>query len=138
MNPYRAYQQQAQSAWFRTDILLALYDQALKDIEGALAALRRRDRPAARPLLAHGRLVIAGLVSCVVPDQSDLSTQFLRLYDFVNFSLGRGGTQDLEGALKVLRTLREGLEKIRPEAVEFERTSRLPPPDVLSGIRLTV
>jgi flagellar biosynthetic protein FliS len=138
MNPYRAYQQQAYAAWTRIDMLLALYDGAIEKLREAQAALKRRDLAAARPLLTKARLILAGLISAVDASQGDMAQQFLRLYEFVNHSLQQGRLKDVEGSLKVLETLREGLQEIRPQAVEMERSGRLPSADALPRVELTV
>jgi flagellin-specific chaperone FliS len=137
MNPYRTYQQQAYSAWLRIDVVLALYDGAVAKLEAAHAALVRKDAGAAGPLLMRARLILAGLVSSVDPGQGELASQFLHLYEFVNYALGVGDAKHVAGAVKVLRTLREGLEAIRPEAAELERSGRIPPAAAPPGIQLT-
>ena len=138
MNPYRAYQQQAYSSWLRIDMLLALYDGAIAKLEAARTALTANDQPGARKILEQARLVLAGLVSAVDPNRGDLAAQFLRLYEFVNYAIGVGDLRNVDGALRVFRTLREGLEAIRPEAADLERRGEIPPADALPKVRLTV
>jgi flagellin-specific chaperone FliS len=138
MNPYRAYQQQAHSAWLRIDMLLALYDGAIGKLEAARAALTKRDGAAARKHLDKARLILAGLVSAVDPAQGDMGTQFLRLYEFVHHAVGVGDAPSVEGALRVLRTLREGLEAIRPQAAQLERSGQIPPAGERPNVLLTV
>jgi flagellar biosynthetic protein FliS len=138
MNPYRAYQQQAQAAWLRIDLLLALYDGLIGKLEAAHAALGKKDAAAAKPLLLKARLMLAGLVSGVDPSRGELATQFLRLYEFVNHCLNLADVKSVEGALRVLRTLRESLEAIRPEAAELERSGQVPPAGAAVGLQLTV
>lgn len=135
MNPYRAYQQQSQSAWLRIDMILALYDGLIGKLDAARAALVKKDAAGAKKLLDRARLMLAGLVSAVDPNRGELATQFLRLYEFVNYSVGVGDLKSVEGALRVLRTLREGLEKIRPEAAELERSGKIPPAGAAVGVR---
>lgn len=138
MNPYRAYQQQGYAQWLRIDLLLALYDGAIAKLEAALEALKRRDRAGAAPHLARARLIVAGLVSGVDSSGGDMAVQFLRLYEFVIHSIGQGKTKDLEGALTVLKTLREGLQEIRPEAADLERNGHIPPADALPKFEMKV
>src|SRR5207248_3698141 len=98
----------------------------IEKLEAASAALAKRDAAGAKLLIGRGRLILAGLVSSVNPDGSDLATQFLRLYEFVNHSLSAGDARGVEAALTVLRPLREGLQAIRPEAADLERSGRIP------------
>jgi flagellin-specific chaperone FliS len=138
MNPYRAYQQQAYSAWLRIDMLLALYDGIIGRLEAALSALARKNATEAKPLLGKARLMLAGLVSCVDPSRGEMADQFLRLYEFVNHCLDIGDAKQVEAALRVLRTLREGLEAIRPEAAQLERSGQIPPAGPAPGVQLIV
>jgi flagellin-specific chaperone FliS len=138
MNPYRAYAQQAASAWLRIDMLLALYDGLIGKLEAARAALTRKDAREVRKLLDKSRLILGGMVSAVDPRRGALATEFLRLYEFVNYSLTVADLKHLDAALKVLRTLRQGLEAIRPEAVELERSGQIPPADAVQNVRLIV
>jgi flagellin-specific chaperone FliS len=137
MNPYRAYQQQAYSAWLRIDTLLALFDGIISKLEAARATLAKKDARGARKLLEEARLILAGLVSAVDPAQGDMAAQFLRLYEFVHHAIGVGDTRSVEGALRVLRTLRESLEAIRPEAA-LERNGQIPPAGVQPSVQLTL
>ncbi len=135
MNPYAKYQQLTPS-WTRIDMLLALYDGAVERCEQALAALERPDPAAARKLLVKTRLIVMGLASGVVADGDPLTTNLLRLYDFAQHMLGQGGVEDVRRALKVLCILREGFQKVRPEAVALERGGSIPPIDTVSAVRV--
>lgn len=138
MNPYRAYQQQGYSNWLRIDLVLALFDGAIEKLQAAQSALQRQDAPTAKPLLVRARLIVGGLISAVDPSQGDLAVQFLRLYEFVQHSIDKGQLKDISGSLKVLTTLREGMQAIRPEAAELERSGRIAPADALPKLELTV
>jgi flagellar protein FliS len=138
MIAYRVYQEQAKSAWLRIDLLLELYDATIAKLEAARAALATGDISTARTLLERTRLLLGGLVSILDPGRGEMANQFLRLYEFVNHALDSGRLDKVEGALQVLRTLREALEAIRPEAVELERSGRIPPADAPSSVQLTV
>jgi flagellin-specific chaperone FliS len=137
MNPYRAYQGQPYANWLRIDLLLALYDGAIEKLEAAVAAVRKPDRAAAMPLLARVRIIVAGLVVTVDRSRGDVAGQFLRLYEFVNHCLGTTDVKKLEAAANVLRTLREGSQSIRAEAVELERSEQVPPLDAVPIIQIT-
>ena len=135
MNPYARLQQQSMPSWTRIDILLALYDGAIERCEQALAALDRRDETAARKLVDKARLIVMGLASGVVSDGDPVTTDILRLYEYVLQALERGGAEDVRGALNVLRILREGFQKIRPEAAELERAGAIPPVAAASSVQ---
>jgi flagellin-specific chaperone FliS len=100
-------------------MLLALYDGVIGKVEAARAALVKRDVKEAKKLLGRARLMVGGLVSAVDPGRGEMATRFLSLYEFVHRSLGVGDLPRVDASLKGLRTLREGLEGIRPEAAEL-------------------
>ncbi|HTU19773.1 MAG TPA: flagellar export chaperone FliS [Gemmataceae bacterium] len=135
MNPYAAYQRQSAPAWTRIDMLLALFDGGVERCEQALAALERQDPLAAKKLLVKARLIVLGLASGVIADGDPLSTLKLQLYEYAQHSLEQGSVEDVRGALGVLRTLREGYQKIRPEAADLERRGMIPPINSTSILR---
>lgn len=124
----RAYQrQQTGSGWTRIDLLLALYDGAIDRLEAALRALAQDQDSAAQPLLRRVELIVAGMVAGTNPEGDDSSQNLLRLYDYVIRCLRAAGPRELHSALSVLRTLREGFQGIREEALRLERTGAVPP-----------
>ncbi len=127
MNPYATYQRQTTPTWTRIDMLLALFDGGIERCEQALAAMDRQDHRTAKNLLVKARLIVLGLASGVVADGDPVTTTFLQLYEYAQHALGQGSVEDVQGALKVLRILREGFQKIRAEAVELERRGVIPP-----------
>jgi flagellar protein FliS len=126
VNPYATYQQQTTPAWTRIDMLLALFDGGIERCEQALAALQRQDLRGAKNLLAKARLIVLGLASGVVPDGDRVTTTMLQLYEYAQHALAQGSIEDVQGALNVLRILREGFQKIRDEAVDLERRGLIP------------
>jgi len=135
MNPYAMYQEQSSPSWTRIDMLLALYDGAVQRCEEVLAALEKNDDKTARTKLLKARLIIMGLVSGVIADGDPVTTNILRLYEFASHVLEKGGADNVRAALNVLCILREGFQKIRPEAVELERQGVIPPINSTSTLR---
>src|SRR5438128_2711962 len=128
MNPYAAYRQQTSPGWTRVDSLLALFDRAIGRGEQALEALAGGNHETARRLLARAQLVVGGLAAGVAPD-GELASQFTGLYTFAMQRLAVGEPQTVQEAIGVLRTLREGFEGVRGEAIEWERNGIIPPLD---------
>jgi flagellin-specific chaperone FliS len=134
MNPYTRYQQ-AEPNWTRIDMLLALYDGAIQRCEQALEALDKQDEKTAQARLIKARLIVMGLVSGVVADD-EVTTNILRLCEYVLHVLEKGGRDNVRAALNVLRILRDGFQKIRPEAAELERQGAIPPINTTSTVRM--
>lgn len=135
MNPYTKNQQQAIPNWTRIDMLLALFDGGVERCEQMLAAIERQDDAAAKQLSVKARLIVAGLISGVIADGDPVTTTILRLYEYCLHSLNQGGIEDVRGTLNVLRILREGFQKVRPEAVALERSGVIPPINTTSTVQ---
>ncbi len=135
MNPYTKNQQQTVPSWTRIDMLLAIFDGGVERCEQALAALERQDHAAAKKLLIKARLIVMGLASGVIADGDPVTTTILQLYEYALHSLAQGGIEDVRGTLNVLRILREGFQKVRPEAVELERSGVIPPINTTSTLQ---
>lgn len=129
MKGLKAYQQQTGTGWTRIDLLLALYDGAIDQIELAASALAQKDSQAAKPLLHRAGLLVSGMVAGTNPEGGDISFNLLRLYEHVLHGLQTGRPDNLKSALDVLRTLREGFLGIRADAQQLERSGSIPPAD---------
>jgi flagellin-specific chaperone FliS len=57
----------------------------------------------------------------------DLPDRLSKLYHFVLAAINQGTTKHIESAISVLKTLREGMEGIRDQAVTLERSGEVPP-----------
>jgi flagellin-specific chaperone FliS len=126
VNAYIAYRRpEPSTGWTRIDVLLALYDGALERLDRAEAAIRSNDSAAAIPLLGRVQLIVAELAAGVRQDVNpETGPNMLRLYEFVTTELRSPRVVSIANARKVLRTLREGFEAIRPEAAAMERAGR--------------
>ncbi len=126
MNPHLAYRQQQLCGWTRIDMLLALYDRAIERLERARTALQQNDAAGTESLLVDAQFLVAGLVSGVNLDYGDLPVNFLRLYEFALHQIRLGTAASVGEALRVLGTLREGVQEIRAEAAQMERDGAIP------------
>jgi flagellar protein FliS len=110
----------------------ALFDKAIDKLTQAQAELRRNDRPRALPLVSRAQIIVIALADGVRTDVDEqMGTNMLRLYEFVARRLASGQVDDVEAALKVLGTLRDGFRSVRDEAVRLERSGELPALDEL-------
>jgi flagellar secretion chaperone FliS len=137
MRVQSAYRKQRAGDITRIDTILGLYDHALDRIEKAEAAVARQDQAMVRILLNKAQFAISGLVCGVQGHADDLSLNFLRLYEFVVRQLAAATPEGLQAAKQVLRTLREGFETARPEALRLEREGLIPPLGAYHSIQVT-
>jgi flagellar protein FliS len=126
MNPHLAYRQTQRqtAAGTRIDLLLALFDKAIDKLTQARAEL---PSPRAVPLISRAQLIVLALAGGVRPEVDEqMGTNMLRLYEFVARRLAAGKAADVDDALKVLGTLRDGFRAVRDDAVRLERSGELP------------
>jgi flagellin-specific chaperone FliS len=126
MNPREAYQRQMASGWTRIDLLLALYDGAIMRLEQAHDALLRGDAAEAAPHRLRAQRIVVELLSGLNLEHGDVPRNLHRLYIFASRAIGVGTPSQIDGALQVLRTLRDGLLEVRDEAVSLERCGAIP------------
>ena len=84
------------------------------------------------------QLIVGGLTSGLAKGEDELSVNLERLYEFVLFALDSGSVAKIQGALRVLSTLREGFQGIRQEAVQLEAHRRIPAVDSRQLVGATV
>lgn len=129
MNHHLSYQQWRNPCWTRIDLLLALYDETIAQLQKALETATEHGAEAARPLLQRFDLLLSGLVAGANPNGGELAVDFLRLYEFIAHCSQESSIVKLRAALNVLTMLREGLLGIREEAARLEREGAIPSAD---------
>jgi flagellar protein FliS len=139
MNGYQTYQKQQQSVGgTRIDLLLALFDGAIRRSIQAEDLIRAGKQPEATALLAKVQLIVSELAAGVRTDVDTTNGEnLLRLYEFVVHQLSLARVESVAQARKILQTLHEGFESIRKEAVELERRGALASSDKLLTVMAT-
>lgn len=126
LDVYTQHQEQSSTAWPRVDMVLALYEESIRKLERASEAFQTGETEKAKDLLGKVQLMVQGLASGVLPDGSELTTNMLRLHEFVLHCLSSGGASGVNDALRVLRPLAEAFQGIREEAIILERLGEIP------------
>jgi len=117
--PVSAYEQSRALGWTRIDLILAVFDGIVRQLELARARLKANDMRAADDLLARARIGISALAGgCGGNDQS---ANFARLYDYLLRHLSQSDAGHISDALGILGTLRAGFEAVRGQARDLER-----------------
>ncbi len=108
-------------------MLLALYDAALMELERARLAHAKSDEVLAKRHCNKALRVVCQLRYGVDPQYGELSQQLERLFEYVTTCVAGGSAANVADTIVVLSTLREGFEAIRDEAVEMEKSGKIPP-----------
>src|SRR5262245_40779231 len=108
-------------------MLLALYSASIERLEQALDALSRHQIDFAKPLMLRAQRMVMELFAGVDLQYGDLPQRLASLYEFVLWSISQGTATHLQSAISVLKTLHEGMEGIREQAVSLERLGEVPP-----------
>ena len=108
------------------ELVVMLYDGAIRFVGTARDAVERRDIPARRDALSKAMAIVSELQSTLNMDAGgEIATNLDRLYDYINERLitaaMKNSVEPLDEAGKVLHTLREGWATIAAEPAQ-ERT----------------
>jgi flagellar protein FliS len=99
------------------DLLIRMYEGALRSLERARTSLRERDPVGAHERLVHARKIVAELVAGIDPGAGDEVVKRLRsLYVFVieRISMANHEKKEkpVEDAMDILRTLLDGWRQV--------------------------
>ena len=120
-NPYASAQISSASP---EQLLVMLYDAAIRDVREATAAIRAGDRERKARVLDHGVKVVTELLTSLRPEKApEIADNLLKLYDFMIARMIRANidhdASQLDGVESVLRELREAwVEAIRMQRVQ--------------------
>tara|TARA_Y100001934_G_scaffold282860_1_gene398883 strand:- start:1264 stop:1671 length:408 start_codon:yes stop_codon:yes gene_type:complete len=106
-------------------LLIMLYDAAIKDVRVAVEAIEAGDRGAKAKALDHGVKVLTELINSLRPDKApEIADNLRRLYDFMIDRMIQANLKSdaelLEPVGKVLGELREAWV----EAIRMQRANR--------------
>ncbi|MEE2836703.1 MAG: flagellar export chaperone FliS [Myxococcota bacterium] len=121
-NPYASAQVNSASP---EQILVLLYDAALRDLKEAMAALQVNDRSRKAKALDHAVKVVTELANSLRPDKSpEIAENLSSLYDFMIDRMIRSNAQNQDLDLQVVYNLLGELRSAWVEAIRINRTQR--------------
>jgi flagellar protein FliS len=121
-NPYASAQVNSASP---EQILVLLYDAALRDLKEAMAALQANDRARKAKALDHAVKVLTELANSLRPDKSpEIAENLSSLYDFMIDRMIRSNAQNQDLDLQVVYNLLGELRSAWVEAIRINRTQR--------------
>ena len=124
MNRLAAYAQPAR-IWTRIELLLAAFDGTISRLEQAHELLESGEQFKAQPLLLRSQRIVLELYSGIDLSQGSIPANMQNLYLYVLSCIGMGPELNVPSALEVLRNIRSGLDSIRDQANELERSGQV-------------
>ncbi|MCA9155441.1 MAG: hypothetical protein KDA38_11670 [Planctomycetales bacterium] len=118
-----AYSTQEANSWTRIEMLIELYDATIAALEDARDAQRENRESDLYSHLLRGNRLMFGIIAGINRDVSEIGGDIERLCLFVVSFIRE---RNLDPAIKVLQTLRDGFEGIREQAIELERQGEVP------------
>lgn len=110
-NPYQQYKQTQVQTASPGELVLMLYNGAIKNINTALIHLEKDEKDEFRAKLDKALDIVTELMVNLKPEGGDISTQLTNLYDFVINRLIAGSAKyskkELEEALQIITGLRD-------------------------------
>ena len=121
-NPYASAQVNSASP---EQILVLLYDAAMRDVKEAIAALDNGDRARKAKALDHAVKVVTELANSLRPEKApDIAANLSGLYDFMIDRMIRSNSSNQNLDLAVVLNLLVELRTAWVEAIRINRTQR--------------
>lgn len=131
MSPYEKYRSQITTSWTRIDMLLALYDGAIRCLDRGIAGSGSSPGGAREPVPATGVLEAQNLILALLEGLDDsVGEPAPSIRRLLLFCLDRVQTRSPSSwseAREILNTLRDGFRQIADEARTLELQGQLPP-----------
>ncbi len=124
MKRLNAYQQQLPN-WTRIEMLLAAYDGLMSRLRNAQEHIERENTWKAQPDLLRSQRLVLELYSGLDLRHGQIPDNMRNLYLFVLNCIGMGEKLNVPAAIDVLTIIRDGLERIRPEANRLEHRGEI-------------
>ena len=131
MNPYLKYKQASSLSWSRIDMLLVVYDQAVKSLDEGLQLLEQNRASELPPVRLRAMRTLLAIVDGLDLKQGELPTQILRLVEFCADQIKSQSPDAWRNAAEVIHKLREGFQEIQDQARNDEYEGRIPALDAV-------
>jgi len=106
-------------------LLVLLYDAAIRDVKEAIRAIEAGDRSRKAKALDHGVKVITELTSSLRPSEApEIAANLSNLYDFMISRMIRSNASNANVDLDVVSNLLQELRSAWVEAIRINRTQR--------------
>lgn len=117
-NPYQAYQQTRVETANPLQLVIMMYDGAIRFSNLAKKAMEKKDIQNTNYYLQRTQDIINELIITLNPEAGEISRNLERLYEYVNYSLIQANLNKdqamLDNAIAILTTLRSGWVELGP------------------------
>lgn len=117
-NPYQMYQQTRVETANPLQLVVMLYDGALRFSHQAKKAMEEKDIQKTNYYLLRTQDIVNELLVSLDPEAGEISQNLERLYEYINYSLLQANLNKdivmLDNAISVLTTLRSAWMELRP------------------------
>ena len=120
-SPDQTYQQQADQAWLRIDLLLALYDAGIQTLVDGADAVQDGDEAALSRHRARVQRIVVEILDGLNPKFPETTDHIRQLALFVLSCIATNDSDRWNASAGVLQILRDAYGETRDDAVEFER-----------------
>ena len=121
-NPYASAQVNSASP---EQILVLLYDAALRDLKEAMSAIKAGDRSRKAKALDHAVKIVTELANSLRPEKApEIAENLSNLYDFMIDRMIRSNAQNEDLDLQAVYNLLGELRAAWVEAIRINRTQR--------------
>lgn len=134
-----AYKSQSPQPWTRIELLLALYDRAVENLDNCLGSLAKNDTASYVLQRTRAAAIVTAIRSGVLTEYGEIPNKVDQLCEYVQMCLAEGTGERISSARKVMNSLREGFKGICDEANRLERAGEIPSlPHVSTTFEATV
>lgn len=116
-NPYERYQQTRVETAGPLQLIIMLYDGAIRFTRQANQAIETHDYAKANEYLKRTQDIIDELIVSLNPDAGEISQNLGRIYEYINYQLLQANIKKdsapLESVDRILTTLRSGWSEIK-------------------------
>lgn len=120
-NPYQAYQNTGVQTADQRQLIIMLYDGAIRFLKKSVIKIEAKDYEAAHNYLVRGRDVVSELLATLKPEKGgDLGENLKRLYVYVFGRIVEANMKKdpkiVAEVVQIMTTLREGWIAVKPAA----------------------
>lgn len=126
MDPRTHYKSSQAHSWTRIDMLLHVYDHAIRAVKEGAGALSRKENIDNKLLRIDAQSKVMLIVDGLSPDQGSVPQNILRICEFVIDITCGNDAKAWTTAAEMLEVIRSGFDEIKEQARVAEAEGKIP------------